>query len=171
MYTSCKTMKTDSNDSPIQRIRLQLHARQHDVLPNYKDWLRASDEPLWCSVLELQPCLTLPWAYAAEQIAKGDVWECHEVWLHCAGAPNGHVSFSTICDELEDAINMINADIDSVQYTLLVRPDGMEYDPRRLGGDHQVQCQTGRKRRFTFSVRKGVAQGASILLAIAWGPI
>ena len=134
-------------------------------LPNYTDWLRGTQEQLWCDVVTIKPALQLPWAYDAIRVMTYDAWACSKVWLHSAALSNGAPYAGPLFSDLEAAINIIAQDKPSVQYSLLVRPAGMMYDTRRFGGDHHVRLPNGRM--FTFSVRRG-DDGGQLLLALAW---
>ena len=101
------------------------------------------------------------------------MWECTAVWVHCAYLPNAEVCPASDSANASSALDVIGRYVESAQYTLLVNPDGMNYDPRRFGGDHQVNLPDGR--RMTFSVRRGQNGGVDndgydhkILLAIVW---
>ena len=120
-------------------------------LPMYRDWIRGTDCKLWCDVITMTPRLRIPWKYNEDQEMEGDVWECGAVWIHCATCENGEIYQASLHEELREAVNILNANIERAQYTLLVNPDGMYYDANRLGGDHDVKISTGR--HFVFSVR------------------
>jgi hypothetical protein len=161
-------LQSPDSQSARQQLRLEWRDRCRAQLPNYGDWLRGTDEALWCEVLTLQPRLRLPWCYDAQQEAEGDVWECGSVWLHCFAVPNGAVYSANVHRDLEVALDGLHQGPPrAAQYTLLVAPDGMHYDTRRLGGDHQLTAGTTGK-RFTLSVRRGPRPGTKVLLAIAW---
>jgi hypothetical protein len=135
-------------------------------LHGYADWLRGTADALWCDVVTLAPRMAFPWRYTAQQASAGTVWECGAVWLHCAGVPNGEVYPASVHADLRDVLNTLKTRPETARYTLLVAPEGMAYDRRRLGGDHHVAAPSGR--RFTLSVRKGKREGDLVLLAIAW---
>ena len=155
---------------PMQQVRKEASPATQGAaalpLPGYTNWLCNTEDPLMCHVLPVHPRIRMPWHYTPEQekTMEGDAWECDAVWVHCA----------CICDEvatddLRSALETLRQDVDTgkAQYTLLVDPAGMSYDPRRLGGDHQIRvAETGRV--FTFSVRRGSVAGSKILLAIDW---
>lgn len=141
------------------------NATQH-FLPRYTDWLRGSSDPLCCDVFNLPTRLRLPWRYTAEQRAAGRVWLCGSVWLHSNAHANGTVYTHGLVTDLQDAVNVLAQDKDVLQYSLLVAEDGMSYDTKRFGGDHQVKLANGRM--FTFSVRRNTEAQEMLLLAIAW---
>lgn len=116
--------------------------------------------------MSLAPRLRLPWVYTPAQEEEGDVWECGAVWLHSAAHANGAVYTADVHEDLLRALTQLRDNVASAKHTLLVTPDGMEYDRHRLGGDHQVTTAGGR--RFTLSVRRGEQPGQKLLLAIAW---
>lgn len=145
-----------------------------EPLPGYTNWLRGTQDALACDVLPIDPCISLPWHYTPEQAMGGDAWECGAVWLHsayacaCACACTSHASRAEVLGDLRTALEVLRQDVGKAQYTLLVNPAGMPYDPRRLGGDHQIRAaKTGRV--FTFSVRRTTDK--VVLLAIDWGVI
>jgi hypothetical protein len=143
-----------------ETARMKLHG--------YADWLRNTPDALWCDVVTVSPRIRLPWHYTPEQEIDGNVWECGAVWLHCAGLPNGEVYSADVIDDLRLALETLKQDVEKARYTLLVNPDGMAYDPMRLGGDHQVRVPAS-GRRFTLSVRRGSRHGSKVMLAIDWG--
>lgn len=136
------------------------------TLPYYNtDFLRnIPNSSIECYVIDFaSPPLNLEWNYYKNQKEEfGVTWFCTDVWLHCYAA-----SGETIISDLEQAINIIASDKSKVQYTLLVNPDGMEYDRNRFGGDHQVRVPSS-GRMFTFSVRRRDDDKKMLLLAIAW---
>eukprot|EP00955_Chlamydomonas_euryale_P104484 365570-Chlamydomonas_euryale.AAC.2 len=155
-----------STRKPAHIIWRDENARKQ--LPGYTDWLRNTPDALWCDVISVKPRIRLPWRYTLEQEEEGDVWECGAVWLHSACRANGEVYTAELHNELRQALDILNENIDAAKKTLLVDPNGMFYDARRLGGDHQVYLpQSGR--RFTFSVRRGTRTNNKLLLAIDWG--
>jgi hypothetical protein len=134
-------------------------------LPMYDaDFIRGTQQKLWCHVVTLSPRIRLPWQYTSDQVDEGDVWECGAVWLHVANLPNGQVYTHSVFEELTEALNILHANVDAARYRLLISPDGMNYDVNRLGGDHQITISNGR--HFTLSVRKHAS--TKVLLAIAW---
>ena len=147
-------------------------APQLQQLPNYKDWLRGTDLQLWCAKVTLASSLRLPWKYTAAMAAEGHVWECTAVWVHSAFLPNdacqasASASASASVSAVREAVDVISSDVDRARYTLLVDPEGLFFDRRRLGGDHQVNLPT--RPRITFSVRRGEADSDHVLLAIVW---
>ena len=148
-------------------LDLLWHEKHKHKLPRYSDWLRGTNEQLWCSVATIQPPLILPWRYTDEQKRLGQTWICDAVWLHDAATENGsEESTALLFDDLQVAINQLAQNKQSAEYTLLVNPSGMEYDARRLGGDHQIRIPSGRI--FTFSVRRGHEMDDKILLALSW---
>ena len=152
--------------APVLTVWRDENARKR--LHGYPDWLRGTPDALWCDVVSVRPRLRLPWRFTPEQADEGDVWECGAVWLHSARVPNGEVYSAAVQTDLMRALDVLKQDVDRAQYTLLVTPNGMPYDPNRLGGDHQIrEPQSGR--RFTLSVRRGARPHTKILLAIDWG--
>jgi hypothetical protein len=156
-------MTNISEDNTNIKISWQISWHNfNSKLPNYNNFVRSTNDPLWCNVFTLSPKLCLPWNYYEY---NGDIWECSSIWVHCANQANGAVHTQSIIDDVCDVINDINQNISSVQYTLLVNPDGMFYDKNRLCGDHHV---TKNGKKYTFSVRRGERKGSKILLAIVW---
>ena len=136
----------------------------------YTDWIRHNGGELRCEVISVQPELVLNWRYTREQEGSMQPWRCGTVWLHAAWLPEwrvlqGEVALETFRD-LEEAIQTLVGNPESTRYSLLVNPDGISYDRRRLGGDHHVTTRSGKK--FCFSVRRGVREEEKILLAIAF---
>jgi hypothetical protein len=151
----------------MYEMSLHLCDATRRVLPRYeKDFIRDSFGGLWCDVMTLTPSIRLPWHYTPAQASKGDVWECGAVWLHDASLPNGSMYTTAIYQDLCDVLSTLKDNPERAQYTLLVNPDGLEYDRNRLGGDHHATAASGR--RFTLSVRRGVSELENVLLAIAW---
>lgn len=160
----CPEENTDTGADAGMTIELDPGTRERRQLPGYdRDFLRNKLGRMWCDVVPLSPRLCVGWKYRGN---AGLVWECTAVWLHSAALPNGSVYTSSLYIDLRDAINRIarDKDSDAVRYSLLVRPDGMEYDRARLGGDLHVAAPSGRQ--FTFSVRRDGTR--KLLLAIAW---
>jgi hypothetical protein len=130
-------------------------------------------DPLLCDVVKISPPIHLPWRYTHEQEKKGDVWEFGSVWLHNArpveiGRQQAEYNMQDkmVRVDLERALAILKDNVDAARYTLLVNPDGMEYNPDRFGGDHQIFVpESGR--RFTLSVRR--VDCTKVLLAINWG--
>lgn len=141
--------------------------RERRQLPFYCDFLRGAHVPLWCDVIPLTPHLDMYWRYTEEQAASGQRWECPAVWLHSAAHDNGAVYVAALYQDLHAAVNQLaqSKGSDAVRYSLLVDPEGMQYDDKRLGGDFHITAPSGRK--FTFSVRRD-SGGGKLLLAIAW---
>ena len=107
--------------------------------------------------------------FTREQEELMQPWRCTSVWLHAAWLPEWRVlqgPETGIFKELEEAVNTLVGDPENTRYTLLVNPGGLFYDANRLGGDHHVTLENGRK--FCFSVRRGVREDDKILLAIAY---
>ena len=147
-----------------------LEPNPHRALPRYTDWIRHNGGELRCEVFSVQPELVLNWRYTREQEGSMQPWRCGTVWLHAAWLPEwrvlqGEVALETFRD-LEEAIQTLVGNPESTRYSLLVNPDGISYDRRRLGGDHHVTTSSGKK--FCFSVRRGVREEDKILLAIAF---
>ena len=155
------------DDMPTDQgfIEIEPGMRERRKLLFYRDFLRGTDESLWCDVINLTPCLNLYWNYTRDAI--GLKWECPSVWLHSAAHGNGDVYTASLYEDLRDALNHLaqHKDEEAVRYSLLVSSNGMSYDANRLGGDYQVTTTSGRF--FTFSVRRG-SGNRKLLLAIAW---
>lgn len=153
-----------------REIGYRLEPNSHRALPRYTDWIREKSGEMRCEVLSIQPDLVLNWRYTKEQEETMQPWRCSRVWLHAACLPEWRVlqgdMATRIFKDLQEAIETLVGDPESTRYTLLVNPDGISYDRRRLGGDHHVTVSTGRK--FCFSVRRGVREDDTILLAIVF---
>jgi hypothetical protein len=122
-----------------------------------------------CEVFKVTPRIPLPWRYTPDEGFDRNVWECGTVWLHSALSPNGNDYPETLTADLQEALQVLKHEPKAARFTLLVNPDGMSYDPRRMGGDHQVRAPSGRC--FTLSVRRGIRPREMVLLAIGWGVI
>ena len=159
-----------SEDMRRREIGDPLEPNPHRALPGYTDWIRQNGGELRCEVLSVQPELVLKWRYTKEQEETMQTWRCGAVWLHAAWLPEWRVfqgeSETRIFRDLEDAVQTLVGNPESTRYTLLVDPNGLFYDRRRLGGDHHCTTSTGRN--FCFSVRRGVSEDDTILLAIAF---
>ena len=144
-------------------------------LPHYStNWLlpegeREGEGGMMCEVFRVTPRIRLPWLYQDDQIRSFDrhVWECGTVWLHTHTSAPPFRSTAASQADLQAALQQLKGSIASAQYTLLVDRDGMSYDRRRFGGDHQIRVPSGR--RFTLSVRRGLSSHSMILLVIDWG--
>ena len=142
----------------ILHIYTKITSMNLKPLPLYTDWLHNSDEPLLCELLTITPSLILPWIYNETQQKLKETCEFKEIWIHS-------VTLEYPESEIEEAIDIIRQNKQAVQYKLLVSTDGMSYDSRRFGGDHQIKTKSGRL--FTFSVRKD-NNNDKLLFAIIW---
>ena len=133
-------------------------------LPLYTNWLKASNDPLLCRILPMFPPLLLPWAYkkSTSYTVVDRVSEFSEIWIHTNSIEDDEISTNR---DIEEAIDAIRNNVSCVQYSLLVSTDGMSYDTRRFGGDHQVKTKSGR--HLTFSVRRGHDDN-ELLFVILW---
>ena len=157
-----------SEDMRRRKVGYPLEPDPHRPLPGYTDWIRGTGRDMRCEVLSLRPELVLKWRYNRDLEESMQPWRCASVWLHAAWLPEWRVlqgEETKVFEELEDAIQTLVGNPESTRYTLLVNPDGLFYDRRRLGGDHHVTTSTGRN---CFSVRRGVGEDEKILLAIAY---
>ena len=155
----------------LQPMPILLTRVDMSPLHGYTDWLRNTQDALMCEVFKIAPRIPLPWRYQRDIGFDRDVWECGTVWLHSAISPNGSSNEypGTLQADLQAALQVLKHEPKAARFTLLVNPDGMSYDPRRLGGDHQVRAPSGRC--FTLSVRRGARPREKVLLAIEWGVI
>ena len=64
--------------------------------------------------------------------------------------PNGTVYPASVHAELQEALQALQARPEAARFSLLVAPEGMSYDPGRLGGDPLVRVGSGRN--FTLLV-------------------
>lgn len=134
------------------------------------DWLRNTDTPMLCNIFKISPRIPLPWGYTTEEAGHfgfdRNVWDCGTVWLHSAVMDNG-AQYPFLKHDLKSALRVLKHDTDAAQYSLLVNRNGMSYDPRCIGGAHQVLAESGRC--FHLSVRRGAQPYTYILLAIDFG--
>ena len=156
---------------PIVLTRVDVRGVRLSPLHGYTDWLRDTPDALMCEVFKVAPRIPFPWRYTKSSDEGFDrhVWECGTVWLHSALSPNNSEYPATLHADLQEALQVLKHEPKAARFTLLENPEGMSYDPRRLGGDHQVRAPSGRC--FTLSVRRGSTRREMVLLAIDWGVI
>jgi len=164
--TSTCSPQTNTN---MSLVLTKMDSRGLSPLHGYTDWLRNTSTPLMCEVFKVTPRIPLPWQYEPDAGFDRHVWECGTVWMHSVLWPNGAEYPAALREELQAALQVLKHEPKAARFTLLVNPDGMSYDLKRLGGDHQVRAPSGRC--FTLSVRRGSGPREMVLLAIDWGVI
>ena len=111
-------MQETDDMQPQGHLGLEWRDRSQRVFLGSNDFIRQTENSLWCDVLTITPSLRLPWWYTEEQRAAGRVWSCGAVRLHSAAYPNGTIYPALLHASLEEAINVMAQNRESMRYSL-----------------------------------------------------